>query len=115
MVGKPVALETTVKDETRVVIHTCLRDLLRIIAKRERTRMGKIIWNALAEYWINRGYNADMLRQILDPPCPSCGNQHNNHSEAERERLVQKLTSNEWRMHEEQYLRNVEYEGRARA
>ena len=113
MVGKPIAKETKVKDEKRIVIHTVARDLLRVIAKRQDISMGKVVWNALAEHWINRGYNTDMLRQILDPPCPTCGNQHNNQSEAERQRLVEKLTSNDWRIHEDKYLRNVVYERQA--
>ena len=105
MVGKPIAKETKVKDEKRIVIHTVCRDLLRVIAKRQDISMGKVVWNALAEHWLNQGYDAGMLFQILDPPCPTCGFQLNNPSEADRERLVEQLSSDGWEEYEANHRR----------
>lgn len=100
-----------VKDERRIVIHTVCRDLLKVLSRRQKLPMGKIVWNALAEHWINCGYDSRLMFHIMDPPCPTCGHTINNPQEKDREQLVERLSGDGWKEYEKEFIaQQDEYE-----
>lgn len=70
----PTARKVTPDNETRIVIHTVVRDLLRVLAKRRGITMNRVVWEALQQYWFSNGYDEQELFQIVEPPsCPPDG------------------------------------------
>ena len=81
------------KDERRLVIHVVVRDLLRIMSKRLNQPMGKIVWDAVSDYWLSRGYDISEKDLILNQTsCPTCGMSSHNTIGPDREKLIEDLS-----------------------
>lgn len=104
MTDIPPAADTGTKDERRIVIHTVCRDLLRVLARRQGMSMGKVVWTALTNHWLQSGYDSRLLFHIMDPPCPTCGHKINLPSEKQREELVERLCGEHWQEYEKKYI-----------
>lgn len=104
MATEPIPRSTKVEDEARIVIHTVCRDLLRILSRREKISMGKIVWNALSQYWLQQGYDPRLLFHVMDPQCSECGRNYNNPTEQHREALVERLSGKEWKEYEKNFI-----------
>lgn len=104
----PRVVKTRFEDESRIVIHSVCRDLLKIMARRKNQKMSHIVWQALTEHWLTSGYDPRLMFKVMDPPCFECGHQLHNPTEQDRQRLVEHLSGDGWEEREREYIAEQE-------
>ena len=68
----PLARRVFKEEESRVVVHTVVRDLIRVLSKRKGLAMNRVVWEALQQYWLSNGYTRAELINITEPEsCPN--------------------------------------------